>query len=49
MLQVMAETDAEACEIAKEQMPHILEDSEYSAEILETIEVSKLWARGQWI
>ncbi len=49
MLQVMAETDAEACEIAKEQMLHILEDSEYSAEILETIEVSKLWARGQWI
>ena len=49
MIQVLAETDAEACEKAKEYLPRILESSEYSTEILETIEVAKLWARGQWI
>ena len=49
MIQVWAETDAEACEKAKEYLPRILESSEYSTEILETIEVAKLWARGQWV
>ena len=49
LLQVWAETDAEACEKAKEQMPRALESSEYSASILEAIEAAKLWKKGQWI
>lgn len=48
-IHVWAESDAEACERAKEQMPRILENTEYSAEILEAIEASELWERGQWI
>ena len=49
MIQVLAEADAEACERAKEMMPRALEGSEYSTAILETVEVSELWARGSWI
>lgn len=48
-MQIFAETDAKACEKAKELMSRVLEKSEYSMEILETVEAPKLWARGQWI
>ena len=48
-IQVWAETDTEACEKAKEYLPRTLESSEYSMEILETVEVSELWKKGQWI
>ncbi len=48
-IQVWAETDAEVCEKAKEYLPRTLESSEYSAEILETVEASELWKKGQWI
>ena len=48
-IQVWAETDAEACERAEECLPRTLESSEYSAAVLEAIEVSDLWARGSWI
>ena len=49
MIQVWAAADAEACEKAKEYMPRTLESSEYSTEILETVEVGEVWVRGQWI
>lgn len=49
MIQVWASADAEACEKAKEYMPRTLESSEYSTEILETVEVGEVWVRGQWI
>ena len=49
MIQVWAPPDAEACEKAKEYMPRTLESSEYSTEILETVEVGEVWVRGQWI
>lgn len=48
-LQLFAGTDAEACEKAKVLMSRALENSEYSMEILETVETPKLWVRGQWI
>lgn len=48
-IQVWAETDTEAYERAKEYMPRSLESSEYSTEILETVEASELWEKGQWI
>ena len=48
-MQIFAGTDAEACEKAKELMSRALENSEYSMEILETVETPKLWVRGQWI
>lgn len=48
-IQVWAETDAEAYERAKEYLPRTLESSEYSAEILETVEASELWKKGQRI
>lgn len=48
-IQVWAETDTEAYERAKEYMPRTLESSEYSTEILETVEASELWEKGQWI
>ena len=49
MIRVWAETDAEAYERAKEYLPRTLESSEYSTEILETVEASELWEKGQWI
>ena len=49
MIQVWAAAAAEACEKAKEYMPRTLESSEYSTEILETVEVGEVWVRGQWI
>lgn len=49
MMQIWAETDAEACEIAKGYMHCTLEGSEVSTEILEAIEAAKLWKKGQWI
>lgn len=49
MIQVWAAADAEACEKAKEYMPRTLESSEYSTEILETVEVGEVWVKGQWI
>ena len=48
-MQIFAGTDAEAYERAKEYLPRTLESSEYSAEILETVEASELWEKGQWI
>lgn len=48
-MQIFAGTDAEACEKAKELMSRALENSEYSMEILETVETPKLWVMGQWI
>ncbi len=48
-IQVWAESDAEAYERAKEYLPRTLESSEYSTEILETVEASELWKKGQWI
>lgn len=48
-IQVWAETDAAACERAKEYLPRALESSEYSTAILEATEVSEPRAKGRWI